>query len=73
MATLITRWHKAMRNARERYKKECPLYTPMLADTLAFYFAHLMNNRLGFTTLDESYLAILLAKTYERGLHHASA
>jgi thiopeptide-type bacteriocin biosynthesis protein len=73
LQSLIARWRKTLRNAHERYKKDCPVYTPVLADTLAFYFIHLMNNRLGFTTLDESYLAVLLTKTYADGYRHAPA
>lgn len=65
-SSLISQWRDTLRQAKEQYKKDCPVYTSILADTLAFYFIHLMNNRLGFTTLDESYLAVLLSKARAR-------
>lgn len=66
-------WRNALIHSRERYKRLCPAYSKALADTLGFHFAHLMNNRLGFNTLEESYLAILLSKSYESGYRYATS
>lgn len=73
VAELTDRWKTALVNARERYERKCPAYSKELADTLAFYFSHLMNNRLGFSTVEESYLAILLSAAYENGYQYAAS
>jgi thiopeptide-type bacteriocin biosynthesis protein len=73
VAELASQWKAALVSARERYERQCPAYSKGLADTLAFYFVHLMNNRLGFNTVEESYLAILLSTTYENGYQYAAS
>lgn len=73
IADLAGQWKAALISARERYERRCPAYSKVLADTLAFHFVHLMNNRLGFSTVEESYLAILLSTSYENGYKYAAS
>lgn len=73
VADLTGQWKAVLVSARERYERQCPAYSRVLADTLAFHFVHLMNNRLGFNTVEESYLAILLSTTYENGYRYAAS
>jgi hypothetical protein len=58
----IERWRVALRTAAARYDQ---LDVPgAIRDGLGFQIAHLMNNRLGLSTLEESYFATLLARSF---------
>lgn len=56
-------WRKSLADANAKYRKLKVGYTPALVERIGFYFLHLMNNRLGFTALEEAYLAVLLLNT----------
>ena len=58
-APLVDQWRAALERASSAYAGLAPL-SSAVADVLAFNFAHLMNNRLGLTSLEEAYLATLL-------------
>lgn len=73
VADVTGQWKAVLISARDRYERQCPAYSKVLADTLAFHFVHLMNNRLGFNTVEESYLAILLSTSYENGYRYAAS
>ena len=72
-AALLARWHSALEQTRRSYERHCERYNEGLAENLAFQFMHLMNNRLGLSTLDEAWLAVLLSKSLEGGAIHASS
>lgn len=72
-AELLTRWQSALEQTRRQYERHCERYNEGLAENLAFQFIHLMNNRLGLSTLDEAWLAVLLSKSLEGGAIHASS
>lgn len=57
---LMRAWRHALADAHAGYRKLKGAYTPALVERVSFYFLHLMNNRLGFTALEEAYLAVLL-------------
>ncbi|MCY0656310.1 hypothetical protein, partial [Klebsiella pneumoniae] len=67
------RWQSALDQTRRNYERHCERYSDGLAKNLAFQFMHLMNNRLGLSTLDEAWLAVLLSKSLESGVIHASS
>jgi thiopeptide-type bacteriocin biosynthesis protein len=56
-------WRRSLADAHARYRKSKELNTPALLERVCFYFLHLMNNRLGFTALEEAYLSVLLLNT----------
>ncbi|MDC4556360.1 thiopeptide-type bacteriocin biosynthesis protein [Acinetobacter baumannii] len=64
---LIKDWYSALKEAREAYSLNANNYSSDMAERLAFHFIHLMNNRLGFNSLEESYLATLLSRIGEMG------
>jgi len=72
-AALLTRWESALEQTRRSYERHCERYNDGLAENLAFQFMHLMNNRLGLSTLDEAWLAVLMSKSLEGGVIHASS
>ncbi|KLE38497.1 hypothetical protein ABA78_09510 [Serratia sp. TEL] len=72
-AELVDRWQSALDQTRRNYERHCERYSDGLAKNLAFQFMHLMNNRLGLSTLDEAWLAVLLSKSLESGVIHASS
>lgn len=55
----VERWKHALAGAQARYA-EMHEVTQASNEVLAFNFAHLMNNRLGIASLEESYMATLL-------------
>ncbi len=59
----LQQWRRALGDAHARYRKSKELHTPALVERVCFYFLHLMNNRLGFTALEEAYLSVLLLNT----------
>lgn len=59
----LQKWRSSLADAHARYRKLKHLYTSSLVERVCFYFLHLMNNRLGFTALEEAYLSVLLLNT----------
>lgn len=72
-AELLDRWQSTLERTRRQYERHCERYNEGMADNLAFQFMHLMNNRLGLSTLDEAWLAVLLSKSLEGGVIYASS
>jgi thiopeptide-type bacteriocin biosynthesis protein len=61
----VEHWKHALAEAQARYA-EMHEVTQASNEVLAFNFAHLMNNRLGITSLEESYMATLLEQRARR-------
>jgi thiopeptide-type bacteriocin biosynthesis protein len=59
LAGQLDKWRKSLRETQAAYKR-INGYSEALAEQVLFYFIHLMNNRLGFAALDETYLAMLV-------------
>lgn len=55
----LNRWRSALAHAAVDYRERAE-ETGAAFDVLCFNFAHLMNNRLGLTALEEAYMATLL-------------
>ncbi len=62
---LVERWRACLQPAAAAYARIAGL--DQTNQTLAVNFIHLMNNRLGFMSLEESYLGVLLEQRAERG------
>lgn len=58
---LVTGWRRDLRAAAEAYAQASG-HGDGGPEVLAFNFAHLMNNRLGLASLEEAYMAALLAR-----------
>lgn len=71
---LLTRWQQALKTCNDKYNKD-KNFNAALNDRVLFYFVHLMNNRLGFTPLDEAYIAVILKEALfrEKELDHEIA
>ena len=67
LAEIIERWQTALKSCYEKYSKD-KSFNPALNDRVLFYFIHLMNNRTGFTPLDEAYIAVLLKEAIVEGI-----
>lgn len=57
-------WQAALGEAVETYERR-KLLTKSLRESLLFNFMHLMNNRLGFSPLEEAYLSVLLTGSHK--------
>lgn len=59
-------WKDALNAAVREYDAQGILNKEVSGGALCFQFAHLMNNRLGFFALEESYLGYLISNAYRR-------
>jgi thiopeptide-type bacteriocin biosynthesis protein len=57
--SLLADWTKALRTAHAQYRR-MRTFQEFPSSRLGFHFIHMMNNRLGLSALEESYLATLL-------------
>jgi len=62
-SSVVERWRDALAAASAAYRRAVPDASTSL---LAAQFVHLMNNRLGLTTIEEAYLATLLEPEQDR-------
>ncbi|NIF20366.1 thiopeptide-type bacteriocin biosynthesis protein [Candidatus Pantoea multigeneris] len=70
---LIQTWREHLAQGRDDYIKKAGQFPKDILELIAFHFIHLMNNRLGFNTLEEAYIATLLATAEESGYHYELA